>query len=144
IDHSAIAVSDTDKSLRFYRDLLGLEGNTSNLQAEEAQSQLDGLSLARVWISPLKARNCNIGIELLDYVSPRTGRSIPSEWSIGHLSHTHVVFEVASVEDSLDYLKQRWVKIGASSPIEFPSTYRYSRGALVSDPDDRYLLLASA
>lgn len=144
IDHSAIAVSDTDKALRFYRNILGMKGNTSNLQAGSGQAKLDAFPSARVWITPLRATGSKIGIELLDYVSPRTGRSIPNNWSIDHLSHMHVVLEVKDIDASLELLKQQWIKIISPCPVKFPSDYRYSQGAFIRDPDDRSLLLVTS
>src|SRR5690606_3087111 len=51
IDHTAIAVADTETSLAFYRDLLGLRitGGSENFGAE--QERLTGVFAARVRIT---------------------------------------------------------------------------------------------
>lgn len=72
IDHSAITVSDTDASLAFYRDRLGLRlaGESENYGAE--QEHLNGVFGARLRITALRASS-GPGIELLEYLSPRGG-----------------------------------------------------------------------
>src|SRR5712692_2339184 len=76
IDHTAIVVSDTDASLKFYRDTLGLKiaGESENSGTE--QEHLNNVFGARLRITSLRAAD-GPGVELLEYVAPRTGRSMP-------------------------------------------------------------------
>jgi len=77
IDHSAIAAGDTERSLAFYRDRLGLRiaGTSENWGIE--QERLSAVPGARVRITALRAAN-GPGIELLDYLMPRDGRPMPA------------------------------------------------------------------
>src|SRR6266568_1249807 len=76
IDHTAIVVSDTDKSLAFYRDLLGLRvvGESENFGVE--QEHLNQVFGARLRITALRAER-GPGIEFLEYISPPGGRALP-------------------------------------------------------------------
>ncbi len=78
IDHTALVVSNTDASLRFYRDLLGLRvaGESENFGTE--QEHLNLVSGAHLHISGLRAQ-AGPGVEFLDYLSPRDGRALDSE-----------------------------------------------------------------
>ena len=78
IDHSAIVVSDTGASLRFYRDLLGLHvvGTSENYGTE--QEHLNNLFGARLRITAVRAAH-GPGIEFLEYLSPSTGRALPAD-----------------------------------------------------------------
>ena len=78
IDHTAIVVTNTAISLAFYRDLLGLELQQQNLNYGTEQEQLSDVSQAKVQISSLKA-SAGLGIELLEYIEPNTGRPLPSD-----------------------------------------------------------------
>src|ERR1043166_5868570 len=73
IDHTAIAVTDTDRSLQFYRDILGMKlaGESENYGTE--QEHLNGVFGSRVRISGLRAQS-GPGVEFLDYLTPRDGR----------------------------------------------------------------------
>src|SRR5204862_6644973 len=76
IDHTAIVVSDTEASLRFYRDRLGLKvvGGSENYGTEP--EHLNNVFAARLRITTLHA-GAGPGIELLESLSPRGGRPAP-------------------------------------------------------------------
>ena len=78
IDHSAIAASDTEWSLAFYRGRLGLRiaGTSENWGIE--QERLSAVPKAHVRITALRAAN-GLGIELLDYLMPGDGRPMPAD-----------------------------------------------------------------
>jgi catechol 2,3-dioxygenase-like lactoylglutathione lyase family enzyme len=78
IDHTAIVVADTDVSLRFYRDTLGLRvaGESENYGTE--QEHLNNVFGARLRITALRAAQGS-GIELIEYLAPRDGRPMPSD-----------------------------------------------------------------
>jgi catechol 2,3-dioxygenase-like lactoylglutathione lyase family enzyme len=77
IDHTAIVVSDTDRSLAFYRDLLGLRvaGESDNYGVE--QEHLNQVFGARLHITGLRTEH-GPGIEFLEYLTPPGGRPAPS------------------------------------------------------------------
>jgi catechol 2,3-dioxygenase-like lactoylglutathione lyase family enzyme len=76
IDHTAIVVTDTDRSLAFYRDALGLRvaGASENYGPE--QERLNNVFGARLRITALRA-DAGPGVELLEYLAPRSGRPMP-------------------------------------------------------------------
>ena len=67
IDHTAIVVADTDASLRFYRDTLGMTvvGASENFGTE--QEHLNNVFGARLRITALRAA-AGPGVELLEYL----------------------------------------------------------------------------
>jgi catechol 2,3-dioxygenase-like lactoylglutathione lyase family enzyme len=76
IDHTAIVVGDTDRSLRFYTNVLGLHvtGGAENYGTE--QEHLNQVFGARLRITALRAER-GPGIELLEYIAPPGGRPFP-------------------------------------------------------------------
>jgi catechol 2,3-dioxygenase-like lactoylglutathione lyase family enzyme len=76
IDHTAIVVADSDVSLSFYRDALGMTiaGTSENYGVE--QEHLNNVFGARLRITALRAAR-GPGVELLEYLAPRTGRPMP-------------------------------------------------------------------
>jgi len=78
IDHTAIAVADTEAALRFYRDELGLTvvGGSENHGSE--QEHLNGVFASRVRITALRGA-FGLGVELLEYIAPADGRPWPGE-----------------------------------------------------------------
>src|SRR6478672_7261992 len=79
IDHTAIAIANTDQSLHFYRDFLGMQVEGGSFNWGETQARLDGLPQAKVRITALRPTQGGLGIELLDYIEPATGRPMPSD-----------------------------------------------------------------
>jgi catechol 2,3-dioxygenase-like lactoylglutathione lyase family enzyme len=78
IDHTAIVVADTDRSLDFYRGALGLRvaGESENYGPE--QEHLNAVFGARLRITALRAP-AGPGIELLEYLAPADGRPAPDD-----------------------------------------------------------------
>ncbi len=98
IDHTALVVSNTDASLRFYRDLLGLRvaGESENFGTE--QEHLNLVAGAHLHISGLRAP-AGPGVEFLDYLTPRDGRALDVERSndVVHWQTTLLVDDVAAM-----------------------------------------------
>jgi catechol 2,3-dioxygenase-like lactoylglutathione lyase family enzyme len=78
IDHTAIVVSDTDRSLHFYTNALGFRvaGASENHGVE--QEHLNQVFGARLRITALRAE-AGPGIEFLEYIAPPDGRPLPSD-----------------------------------------------------------------
>jgi catechol 2,3-dioxygenase-like lactoylglutathione lyase family enzyme len=90
IDHTAIAVGDTARSLRLYRDTLGLRvaGESENFGTE--QEHLNAVFGAHLRITALRAAS-GPGIELLEYVAPRDGRPAPGDLHANDLARWQTV-----------------------------------------------------
>jgi catechol 2,3-dioxygenase-like lactoylglutathione lyase family enzyme len=86
IDHTAIAVGDTARSLTFYRDRLGFRVAGGSLNHGDEQARLNGVRGARVRITSLRAA-AGPGIELLEYLRPRDGRPFPRDARPNDLLH---------------------------------------------------------
>lgn len=134
IDHTAIAVEDTDHSLQFYRDRLGLRvaGESENYGPE--QEHLNGVFGARLRITALRA-GAGPGIELLEYLAPRSGRPMPADVHANDLFHWQVTVQtdnVAGVADAALATGGRRIGKGAA------------REVMVRDRDGHALLARSA
>src|SRR5215813_13687768 len=90
IDHTAIVVGDTDASLKFYRDLLGMRiaGESENYGTE--QEHLNNVFGAHLRITALRGAS-GPGIELLEYLAPRDGRPYPSDEHANDVVHRQTV-----------------------------------------------------
>jgi len=89
IDHTAIVVADSDRSLVFYRDVLGLDvvGGSENYGIE--QERLNDVAGAHLRITALRAPR-GPGIELLEYLEPAGGRPIPADQHANDLAYWQV------------------------------------------------------
>jgi catechol 2,3-dioxygenase-like lactoylglutathione lyase family enzyme len=133
IDHTAIVVSDTEASLRFYRDVLGLRvaGESTNYGPE--QERLNNVFGARLHITGLRAA-AGPGIEFLEYLSPRNGRPASGIESndIGHWETTMTNRDAIA---AFTELQQGRVLFVSPSVVTFGDERRFTKGFLVRDPD---------
>jgi catechol 2,3-dioxygenase-like lactoylglutathione lyase family enzyme len=98
IDHSAIAVVNTERSVAFYRDLLGMKVESSSLHEGAEQAILDSLPEAKVQVTGLRPNGGGFGVEFLDYWIPSAGRSFPDDWRICDLSQVHLELVIPGLE----------------------------------------------
>jgi catechol 2,3-dioxygenase-like lactoylglutathione lyase family enzyme len=142
IDHTAIVVQDTDVSLRFYRDLLGMKvaGESENYGPE--QERLNNVFGARLRITALRATS-GPGIELLDYLSPRDGRPYPADARPNDLFHWHTKLLGADVENTARALRNDRTRFISSGVVELPDADAGPRKSLlVRDPDGHAVLIS--
>src|SRR5262245_15182541 len=99
IDHTAIVVADTERSLSCYRDTLGLRvvGGSENYGPE--QERLNNVFGARLRITTLRAA-AGPGIEFLEYLTPRDGRAAPPDARANDLTHWQTALVAADVEEA--------------------------------------------
>ena len=142
IDHSAIAISNTEQSLHFYRDLLGMQIDSRSLNWGVSQSRLDNLPGAKVKITGLRPIQNGVGIELLDYILPGKGRTMPSDWKSCDIAHMQIELVVNDIEQLVDNLRQNGVQFVSSQIVQFTdNSFPYRQGCLIKDPDRHSILL---
>jgi catechol 2,3-dioxygenase-like lactoylglutathione lyase family enzyme len=141
IDHTAIAVSETARSLSFYRDILGMKlvGESENYGHE--QEHLNNLVGSRVRISGLKARS-GLGIEFLDYLMPRDGRPMPPDTRANDLWHWQTAIRVGRADAAAEKLNNARVRFISSGVAKIPDrALGIAKGFIVRDPDGHGLQL---
>lgn len=133
IDHTAIVVSDTQASLRFYRDTLGMTvaGGSENFGTE--QEHLNNVFGARLQITALRAMH-GPGIELLEYLTPQTGRLIPGDTHANDLWFWHINF-------SADTHKVESLIRARHYSMISPGVVTEAAAIMVNDPDGHASLL---
>jgi catechol 2,3-dioxygenase-like lactoylglutathione lyase family enzyme len=135
IDHTAIVVWDTDASIQFYRDLLGMHvaGESENYGTE--QEHLNNVFGAHLRITALRGAS-GPGIELLEYLAPRDGRPFPSDEQANDIVHRQTVLLTRGADAAASQLQSRHVNF-VSSGVVANQTGRlaFSKALLVRDPD---------
>src|SRR5438874_2705134 len=141
IDHTAIGISNTDASLKFYRDLLGLRkaGESENFGTE--QEHLNQVFGAHLRITGMRAGS-GPGIEFLEYLTPRDGRPRPSDIHANDLVHWQTMVVTNDVDALAQKLRHAHVGFVSSGVVVMPKDKAgFTKGALVSDPDGHSVLL---
>src|SRR5215831_9930579 len=140
IDHTAIGISHTDASLRFYRDLLGLRkaGESENFGTE--QEHLNQVFGAHLRITGMRS-DSGPGIEFLEYLTPRDGRARPADVHANDIVHWQTMIVTNDLDSLVNKLQNSYVRFVSPGIVIMQNKAGFSKGALVSDPDGHDLLL---
>jgi catechol 2,3-dioxygenase-like lactoylglutathione lyase family enzyme len=135
IDHTAIVVSDTETSVRFYRDLLGMHiaGESENYGTE--QEHLNNVFGAHLKITALRGAE-GPGIELLEYVAPRDGRPFPADERANDVIHRQTVLVTKNADEAarqLSVAKANFVSSGLI--VNHNGELGFSAAFIARDPD---------
>jgi len=136
IDHTAIVVGNTEVSLKFYQNTLGLQvaGMSENYGTE--QEHLNNVFGARLRIIGLRAVGGGPGIEFLEYLAPRDGRAYPTDAHANDLMHWQTKLAVDSVDGvAANLLLGQYLFISPGSVSFADSQLGFAKGLLVRDPD---------
>ena len=154
VDHIAFAVSDLDRSLKFYQDVLGLEFILRRVWDEEYVRRMLGIPDATLDIallklpgdkgSPLsekgalKPKEGDTMLELIAYQHPKGN---PIESRTNTPGNAHLCFMVDDLQDVFERLKSADVDF-VSDPIEVDAGPNKGRKAVFfRDPDGIFVQL---
>lgn len=99
-DHTGITVSNLERSLAFWRDVLGFEFSHSSHQTGERPEQITGVKGADLKLAVLKTPTGH-KIELLEYYAPAERKRVDLRpCDVGHV-------HVALIVDDLDAVLER-------------------------------------
>ena len=133
--HAGIVVSDMQRSLKFYRDKLGLK---TVADFEDQGDYIDTLISAKgIHLRMVKLVADDGGmIELLQYISHPMSRNNDNQ--LYEIGPTHVAFTVENVDKLYAELKVEGIRFTAP-PIESPD--KKVKLAFCQDPDGTFLEL---
>ena len=139
IDHTAIAIASTEQSLKFYRDLLGMEVDGGSFNWRETQARMDGLPNAMVKITALRPSQGGLGIELLDYIQPADGRPMPPDLQSNDIAYVQVELVVSDMDQAVNQLQSS--RQGILPDAVQLSDRSSAQAHLIKDPTGHALLL---
>jgi catechol 2,3-dioxygenase-like lactoylglutathione lyase family enzyme len=127
--HAGIVVKNMNRSLRFYKGLLGLKVVSDNLEFGDYLDNMLNLPKIKVRTVKLSCDNGKSLIELLNFSSPpvKTRKTFPTS-----LGPTHVAFEVDDLNVLYKRLKRARVRFN-STPQDSPD--KRAKVTFCMDPD---------
>lgn len=141
IDHTAIVVGSTAKSLEFYRDLLGLRVAGESMNFGPEQERLNNVRGARLRITGLRAAS-GPGIEFLEYLAPRDGRPFPADERANDLVHWQTTMLVPDAGAAAAALRRGRFRLVSPGAVTLPDgALGFQRGLRVRDPDGHVVQL---
>jgi len=138
LTHVGICVSDLERSLRFYRDLLGFRFEHELAVEGEPSDTL--LRLRDVKLHATYLVRDGVRIELLRFASPAAPP--PRTRTIHEHGLTHLSFRVADLDATVAALRAAGERVLEETVIRFPEFQ--SAACLVIDPDGQLIELVQA
>ena len=138
LTHVGICVSDLERSLRFYRDLLGFAYEHDLEVAGEPTDTL--LRLRGVELRAVYLVRDGVRIELLRFASPPAPP--PRTRTIHEHGLTHLSFRVADLSATLAALRAAGERVLEETVVLFPEFQ--AGAAMVTDPDGQLIELVQA
>jgi catechol 2,3-dioxygenase-like lactoylglutathione lyase family enzyme len=144
IDHSAISIASTERSLALYRDVLGLthQGSFTNIGIK--QETMDNLFSAKVIVTSLTPASGRLGVEFLDYLTPPGARPFPLDQQTTDLVHMHFELAVDDIEAAVEALEEAHVQFVSPKVIDLPKVMPFRRAALWRDLDGHNVLMVQS
>jgi len=142
IDHSALVVLDTARSLHFYRDLLGMKVIGECLNYGETQEWLCSVPGARVKITGLRHEgDFSPGIEFLEYIEPPCAQRIPPSRRNNDVAYGHAMIYCRELPSVMERLTATGVTIVSDGIVAGNGKIEFDRLCMVRDPDGHDVLL---
>ena len=114
LEHTALSVADLDRSIAFYRDLLGFQlARLIEPRDDELLGTITGLPGARARIAHLKFGNQML--ELFEYIQPRGQPALRTQADLGLI---HIGFRTDDARGDYQRLRSLGVEF-LSAPVEF-------------------------
>jgi catechol 2,3-dioxygenase-like lactoylglutathione lyase family enzyme len=137
VDHTAIGISDSGISTRFFSSVLGLSVGLRTENRGREQAELDDVDDVQVGVTQLARDLPAPRMELLQYRAG-TRRPIPHDTASNDIAATHSVVQVASLDAVEAALARHGIPLASD---DLMTMHGDVRAALVSGPDGHRFLV---
>ncbi|MBI2303553.1 MAG: VOC family protein [Chloroflexi bacterium] len=141
---TVVCVQDLERSLHFYRDLLGLKvvdqfDTKDRLESVRFHEKLFNMSNLHFLGANLVDKTTPVKLQLVQFISPPS-KPRPENWTLTDIGFMRMIFRVESVDAAYEELSKKGVRFVA------PPAKRPGGGAnvLAYDPDGNIVPLSEA
>jgi catechol 2,3-dioxygenase-like lactoylglutathione lyase family enzyme len=139
-DHTAIGVSDTEKSLELYQSILGIERKGESFNYGNEQAHLNNVEGASLHITGFRSA-AGPGIEFLQYLQPGSGKPYPSDTRADDLWYWQTTLLVTGIESLFDKLKGSGYSFVSEGLVELKNKKGIQKAFIIRDGDGHALLI---
>ncbi len=140
IDHTAFGISNTDSSLKFYRDILGIERKGDSHNKGTEQEHLNNVEGASLHITGLRTPS-GFGLEFLQYLIPGPGKPYPEDTRADDIWYWQTTLFTNDAQKLYDEFKETNYKILSKEIVSFQNKEGSYKGFIVRDPDGHAMMI---
>lgn len=130
INHVSFTVSNIEKSIIFYRDILGLKLLDISTRGVEFSEQVTGIKGADLKIAYFEVNNCKV--ELIEYLAPKGQKIDTTTCNVGS---AHICFNVDEFTSFVNNLRKNNVKFSGDI-CEIPAGPNKGKSVLYFEDND--------
>ena len=134
IHHTSLVVADMERSLKFYRDLLGMVVAVDTKMSGEMLDKEVALTGAQLRVVELNPGKGLPYVELLQYYSP-PGKPFPADARCCDVGMPHIALIVTNIQEAYKKLSKQGVKFTAPPQFVDAGAFQGCRTAYCYDPD---------
>jgi catechol 2,3-dioxygenase-like lactoylglutathione lyase family enzyme len=136
IDHTAIVISSTEASKKFYENVLGFHAAGESENSGPEQERLNNVFGARLRITAMRVSDGGPGIEFLEYIAPAGGRAYPADAQANDLVHWQTRLQGRDVAAAAGRLRQFRSALVSTGVVALPGEEAgFGKSIVVRDPD---------
>jgi catechol 2,3-dioxygenase-like lactoylglutathione lyase family enzyme len=140
IDHTAIGVSSTENSHKFYSDLLGIDRKGDSWNKGTEQEHLNNVEGASLHITGYRAAD-GPGIEFLQYLKPGPGKNYPADSRADDIWHWQTTLIVDDATSLYNKLMAEGCNFISKELIHQHTNGVHTKSFIVRDPDGHAMLI---
>jgi catechol 2,3-dioxygenase-like lactoylglutathione lyase family enzyme len=140
IDHTAIGVSSTENSHKFYNDLLGVKRKGDSWNKGMEQEHLNNVEGALLHITGYLSA-AGPGIEFLQYINPGPGRTYPKDSRADDIWHWQTTLIVDDAESLYKKLSDAGYNFISKELVHQNINNVHSKSFIVRDPDGHAMMI---
>ena len=140
IDHTAIGISNTESSAKFYNELLGIERKGDSWNKGVEQEHLNNVEGASLHITGNRAA-AGPGVEFLQYLQPGPGKVYPADTRADDIWYWQTVLFTNDAEALYNKLKVANVIFISKELVHQNNNNIHTKSFIVKDPDGHAILI---
>ena len=140
IDHTAIGVSSTENSHKFYSDLLGIDRKGDSWNKGTEQEHLNNVEGASLHITGYRAAD-GPGIEFLQYLKPGPGKNYPADSRADDIWHWQTTLIVDDATSLYNKLMAEGCNFISKELVHQHTNGVHTISFIVRDPDGHAMLI---
>lgn len=142
IDHTAIGVSNTDNSHKFYHDILGFDRKGDSWNKGNEQAHLNNVEEASLHITGYRSA-AGMGVEFLQYLNPGPGKKYPADTRADDTWNWVIIVFVDDAQKVFAQFQSLNYQFVSKGLVEINQGKNIQKAFIVRDPDGHAVCLCS-